>query len=212
MLANFKRARGDYMGMAGRPNDGGPFPIAVRSFLPNDFGLYDMAGNVNEWVGDVYRPMTSLTLKDVENQDINPFRGNEFKTMDRNPDDGTVVEKDNLGRVQYRYLTDEEIASRDNIRTSQARNYLDGDEQSNADYEYNKYTLISDSARVFKGGSWADRSFYLSPGARRFKDEDDSDKTIGFRCAMHKIGGASAANRTDTNRFGAKPRKVKRRY
>ncbi|HKK75465.1 MAG TPA: SUMF1/EgtB/PvdO family nonheme iron enzyme [Saprospiraceae bacterium] len=212
MLANFKRARGDYMGMAGRPNDGGPFPTPVRSFLPNDLGLYDMAGNVNEWVGDVYRPMTSLTLKDVENQDINPFRGNEFKTLDRNPDDGTVVEKDNLGRVQYRYLTDEEIANRDNIRTSQARDYLDGDEQSNAEYEYNKYTLISDSARVYKGGSWADRAFYLSPGARRFKDEDDSDKTIGFRCAMHKIGGASANVGNGTNRFGAKPKRVKRRY
>jgi gliding motility-associated lipoprotein GldJ len=212
MIANFKRARGDYSGIAGRPNDGGSYTMPVRSFLPNDFGLYDMAGNVNEWVADVYRPMTSLTLKDVENQDLNPFRGNEFKTMERNPDDGTVVEKDNLGRIQYRYLTEEEVAGRDNIRTENARDYLDGDEQSSASYDYNKYTLISDSARVYKGGSWADRAYYLSPGARRFKDEDDTDKTIGFRCAMHKIGEAAAMTKPGTNRFGDRPKSVRRRY
>lgn len=213
MLANFKRSRGDYMGMAGNANDAAPEPSKVRSFPPNDHGLYDMAGNVNEWVLDVYRPLTSLTLKDVENQDLNPFRGNEFKTIETNPDDGSVVEKDNLGRLKYRYLTKEELASRDNIRTSYARNYMDGDEESNAEYEFNKFTLISDSARVIKGGSWADRAFYLSPGARRFKNEDEADKTIGFRCAMHKIGGdANNGSGSSVNKFGSKSKKVKRRY
>ncbi|GAB5551484.1 MAG: gliding motility lipoprotein GldJ [Saprospiraceae bacterium] len=213
MLANFKRNRGDYMGMAGNANDASPEPSRVRSFPPNDHGLYDMAGNVNEWVLDVYRPLTSMTLKDVENQDLNPFRGNEFKTLETNPDDGSVVEKDNLGRLQYRYLTKEELANRDNIRTAEARNYMDGDEQSNAEYEFNKFTLISDSARVIKGGSWADRAFYLSPGARRFKNEDEADKTIGFRCAMHKIGGEeNNGSRGTVNKFGSKSKKVKRRY
>ena len=29
----------------------------VRSYWPNDYGLYNMAGNVSEWVLDVYRPV-----------------------------------------------------------------------------------------------------------------------------------------------------------
>jgi len=213
MLANFKRNRGDYMGMAGKANDAAPFPAAVRSFLPNDYGLYDMAGNVNEWCLDVYRPLTSLTLKDVENQDLNPFRGNEFKVVETNPDDGSVVGRDNLGRMKYRYLTKEELATRDNIRSEYARNYMDGDEASNSYYAYNEFSLINDSSRVYKGGSWADRAFYLSPGARRFKNENESDRTIGFRCAMHKVGGSepTQARGNSNNRFGVKKSKRKAR-
>ena len=39
--------------------------------IPTIMGLYCMAGNVNEWVADVYRP---LSFKDVE--EFNPYRGN----------------------------------------------------------------------------------------------------------------------------------------
>src|SRR3989338_4190020 len=52
--ANFVRGRGDYMGVAGALNDGGDVTTPVESFWPNDFGLYHMAGNVSEWVLDVY--------------------------------------------------------------------------------------------------------------------------------------------------------------
>ena len=81
ILANFKRGRGDYMGLAGNLKDNGSFCGPVRQYLPNDFGLYNMAGNVNEWTADTYRPMTSLTLNDAENQELNPYRGNQFQTL-----------------------------------------------------------------------------------------------------------------------------------
>lgn len=51
-----------------------------------------MAGNVNEWVADLFRPLTSTTLRDVENHDLNPFRGNEFKELVLD-ESGNPVEK-----------------------------------------------------------------------------------------------------------------------
>ena len=74
ILANFKRGEGDNMGVGGYLNDKADITAPVRSYQPNDFGLYNMAGNVNEWVQDTYR-QTSFE----EFEDFNPFRGNEYK-------------------------------------------------------------------------------------------------------------------------------------
>lgn len=131
MLANFKRGPGDYAGIAGRSNDGAIITQEVYAYPANDFGLYNMAGNVNEWVQDVYRP---LSFEDVS--DLNPVRRN---------------------------------------------GYLD--EAKNYDVK-NGNSLIDDKLRVYKGGSWKDVAYWLSPGTRRFLDQDSATATIGFRCAM----------------------------
>lgn len=211
ILANFKRGRGDYMGMAGRLNDHAPIPSPVRSFMPNDFGLYNMAGNVSEWTMDLYRPLTAVTLRDEENHDLNPYRGNKFqsKVLDEN---GKPVEKDSLGRIVYRYVDDDEVATRENYKRGQVYNYLDGDKESSAFYDYGKHSLISDKARVIKGGSWADRAYWLSPGSRRFKEEDKSDRTIGFRCAMTRTGSPSGNADPGGNVFRSKKKREKRRF
>ena len=59
---------------------------------------------------------------------------------------------------------------------------------SNEMYDYGNTTLISDKSRVYKGGSWKDRAYWLSPGTRRFLDQSQSTDCIGFRCAMDRIG------------------------
>ena len=53
-LANFKRGRGDYAGIAGKLNDADMITTWIYNNPPNDFGLYNMAGNVSEWVEDIY--------------------------------------------------------------------------------------------------------------------------------------------------------------
>jgi formylglycine-generating enzyme len=211
MLANYKRAAGDYAGMAGNLNDHAMGPSPVTTFWPNDFGLYNMAGNVNEWTMDVYRPMTSLTLGDSENQDLNSFRGNKFvqKELD---EDGVPVEKDSLGRLRYVEVKDEDVATRDNYRRGNVYNYLDGDAESEVTYDYGKFSLISDKARVIKGGSWSDRAYWLSPGTRRFKEEDRADRSLGFRCAMTRTGGPTGNGDMGGNTFKVKKKKVQRRY
>jgi formylglycine-generating enzyme len=135
MLANFKRGRGDFAGIAGKQNDGAIITEQVYAYPPNDFGLYNMAGNVNEWVNDIYRP---LSYEDVD--DLNPVRRNGFL-----------------------------------------------DDSKNYDYKGNN-SLVNDKVRVYKGGSWADVAYFLSPGTRRYLDQDSSTATIGFRCAMIRAG------------------------
>ena len=83
-LANFKQGKGDYGGIAGWSDDGADITNAVKSYAPNDFGLYDMAGNVAEWVADVYRPIV-----DDEFNDFNYYRGNVY-TKNAIDEDGTV--------------------------------------------------------------------------------------------------------------------------
>ena len=167
MMANFKRGRGDYMGMAGALNDNANITAPVVSFVPNDYGLYNMAGNVNEWVQDVYRPMTSTTMRDIETHDLNPFRGNVFMEMEKD-EDGKPSGLDSLGRLKYKEMDNANLSSRRNFQQSNVINHLDGDKQSESIYEYGKTSLISDNTRVYKGGGWSDSGYRLSPGSRRF--------------------------------------------
>jgi len=66
--------------------------------------------------------------------------------------------------------------------------YQSGMESANGAVAGSPTSLISDKSKVFKGGSWQDRAYYLNPGTRRFLDENKSTSTIGFRCAMDRVG------------------------
>ncbi|MDE5736675.1 MAG: formylglycine-generating enzyme family protein, partial [Bacteroidales bacterium] len=61
-------------------------------------------------------------------------------------------------------------------------------------YEYGKNSLITDRSRVVKGGSWRDRAYYLSPGTRRYLEQDLSADWIGFRVAMTRVGDANGGS------------------
>lgn len=207
MLANFRRSSGDYGGMAGALNDKSFTPSPVRTNWPNDNGLYNMAGNVNEWTADLFRPMTSSDLREVDNQELNPYRGNKFYTNALDPDG--VAQLDSLGKVMKQLVDTTSTALRDNYKRPETFNYLDGDKESTVEYRYGLSTLISDKARVIKGGSWADRAFWLSPGTRRYLEEDKSSRSVGFRCAMTRTGSPEGNNDNQGNVFKTKRKKRK---
>jgi gliding motility-associated lipoprotein GldJ len=205
MMANYTRAKGDRMGVAGALNDHADVTTDIYDYWPNDYGLYHMAGNVSEWVMDVYRP---LTLEDGD--EFRSFRGNVFQTWLRD-DEGYIAEKDSLGRMIQRNVDNEhpedDLANRRNYERSDNINIYDGDFKSSVYYydesrqetnysmknmyEHSKTTLISNRTRVYKGGNWEDRTYWLVPGTRRFLDERQATRTIGFRCAMHRVGKQS---------------------
>ena len=277
---NFMRGRGDYMGVAGSLNVNADITSPVFSYWPNDYGLYNMAGNVSEWVMDVYRP-----LSPEDDDDFRPFRGSVFRTKVLNSD-GAVQDKHDLvvydvdgikyfltefqtamqgratdeeaalidelltgieqsiefnntrkhdaamqrvqdmvdnikskdleicpkllsgiseyqadqpGDLRMRGVTVEENIDRRNYRQSDNIDFRDGDIESsiyfeqpdyegNPMYDWGKTTLVNDRSRVFKGASWADRIYWANPGTRRHLDERQSTATIGFRCAMTRVG------------------------
>lgn len=198
IMANIQRGRGDLMGVAGNLNDAGEITVPVYAYWPNDYGLYNMAGNVNEWVADVYRP---LSHEDVA--DFRPFRGNVFTRPVRD-DEGNLAPKDTLGRIVTQEVTDEESATRRNYRSADNIGYGDGDfvssiyygeterqesgEVENLVYDHGVTSLINDESRVYKGGSWKDRPYWIVPGTRRFMDQNEGTNDIGFRCAMTRVG------------------------
>ena len=248
-LANFKQGKGDYGGIAGWSDDGADITNQVKSYEANDYGLYDMAGNVAEWVADVYRPIV-----DDEFNDFAYYRGNEYQkhyigedgstklvTMDSIVFDtlsnGKVVARNLPGELYKVDVDEDETYLRTNFDRSDNRNFRDGDIRSSRNYntfgvvnsqtdatskmynapnhsvetdssgvmlrEYDqsndRTSLINDKARVYKGGSWKDREYWLDPAQRRYFPQDMATDYIGFRCAMSRVGSKSKGKNKKKN-------------
>jgi sulfatase modifying factor 1 len=190
-LGNFKRGGGDNMGVAGGLNDNADIPAPVYSYKPNSYGLYNMAGNVSEWVLDTYRPNAGHDVNDFR-----PFRGNVYENYKRLAEDNSLDEKDSLGNLTTRLTTKEEMLEKEAYdgNVADLRDYTDGDSASFFTYNYGNNTLVSNDAKVYKGASWADRAYWMAPGTRRFMQAKQSSSTVGFRCIMDRLGAPNGRN------------------
>ena len=197
-----------------------------------------MAGNVAEWVADVYRPIV-----DDEVSDFNYFRGNVYMKTAIGEDGKVNVIRDSIvydtlpngkvvavnlpGEIKMVPVDEEETFLRTNFSSSDNRGYRDGEPGSTRFYDRfsdeeedeqkkmydspvnkvqvdstgnilraydksnNRTTLINDEVRVFKGGSWRDRAYWLDPAQRRYLPQYMATDYIGFRCAMSRVGSKS---------------------
>ena len=190
IMANFKRGRGDNMGIAGKLNDMADVTAPVRTYWPNDYGVFDMAGNVSEWVMDVYRPVTEQT----STTDHRPFRGNVFKTA-LTDEDGFIAEKDSLGRLIMVDVDVKDNAYRRNYKKSDTINYLDGDIESQMGIDWNNFLSEKsdkDTSRV-KIDKWNQQ-------ASKYEDE----AVTGNSSEMYDYGGSSLiTDRTRVYKGGA---------
>jgi gliding motility-associated lipoprotein GldJ len=210
-----------------------------------------MAGNVAEWVGDVYRPIV-----DDEASDFNYYRGNVYlkdvidedgKAQVISPDqlvydtlpNGKVLLKRLPGQLEKIGVDEEETFLRQNFTESDNRNFRDGDIESTRlfarfggddeedsdsrpessamydapthpqirideegalvrtkDKSSKRTSLITDEVRVYKGGSWKDRAYWLDPAQRRYLPQYIATDYIGFRCAMTRLGSKSKVKKT----------------
>jgi len=233
-MANFKPMRGDYS------VDQALYTVEANAYDPNGYNLYNMAGNVSEWVMDVYR----AEIEQTSTNDHRKFRGNVYKEYNTT-EDGIPIINEIDGRIEKRDIDETDPANiyRRNYKKSDNINYLDGDiesqmgidwntfldEKSEKDtskvkidkwnqsadkykdntrtgnssemYDYGNSSMITDRTRVYKGGSWKDRAYWLNPGTRRFLDQDQSSDHIGFRCAMDRVG-APKSNLAENQRRG----------
>lgn len=193
MQANFVRGRGDMMGVSGALNDGYVITAPVDAFMPNDFGLYNMAGNVNEWCLDVFRETTNAEL-----QEYNSFRGNIYMKPKKNAQGGYDV--DSVGCIALEFTSHDDKRS---VRDGDSASVIDTDYPleipemdstfvSDVEYKVDPTDVlaprITKKTRVYKGGSWNDRVYWINPSSRRYMDQDKCSSTVGFRCAMSTLG------------------------
>ena len=189
----------------------------IKSFLANEFKLYDMAGNVAEWVLDVPK------MNWEDDMGYRPFRGNVFSVIGSNDSAyNAVINKDSSNIDQGRVISKNapdvfekdtltslfKVNSNDDLQAAMVKilrrkNYYDPASFPDTIIEKYKNWLmpkavseihnakvleLNEFPRIVKGGSWADGPVYMECGTQTVFSENKRTYRIGFRIAMMLVG------------------------
>ncbi len=181
------------------------YTAPVKSFPSNDFGLYDMAGNVAEWVLDVARPYTFgddyLLFQEDKSYSRKKFIDFSDSTIhdeeNKSNLENTIKKKDNLivsaddnintamNKVLRRLKLSNEAYSLDTnkVMDRERLKYFAKIELHDA-----KVMAANPNSRIVKGGSWHNGISYMVCSSHEACSENKSRCGIGFRVAMIVMG------------------------
>lgn len=156
------------------------FTSKVKSFAPNFFKLYDMAGNVSEWVGD---SAGSRSWENIQQADTSNYYARVSEQLDPYPSRAEKLE----------IVT--EMLKNQGVKLDGLNNkVLTTKVESLYQAYYTKYLVLlkirnelickGSNSRIVKGGSWEDGAVYQQCASREALDGWKSKCSLGFRVAI----------------------------
>lgn len=177
------------------------YTAPVQNYLPNDYGFYQMAGNVAEWIADEFdnsgfvEEKINWQTQIVREMDYKEVAEQGFWNLAHN-----TQYKEKLNDAANRSFGD--LFDYNGIEEYEALN------ESLPAYFFDEL----DTYRLTKGGSWADSQFYLQVGIRNIANGTLGHSTVGFRTAMISVSVPGLEIETPKKEKTLKRIKKRKRY
>ena len=160
------------------------FTSPVKSYPSNGYGLFDMAGNVSEWVLDKY---SIQDYGEKDRNELNLVAGKIAGSKTEEKQSFEVLGNDNEHIAMKKIVErQKQISLHGKIDTTgfSALYWIKKAKSEIHDAQIREKTK---NPRIVKGGSWVNGPVYLQCGSREIYSEDVQKSWIGFRVAMSRL-------------------------